>query len=126
MYVASTGEPPVLKKSSWKALSSLTIVQTSDTAFAGGTNIILYFKKDGGRAPPPYGSKVAFRKEPDSIKNFIAGSAFDYQRYCALKNIHYQVFLKADEYVVLGGKNRNAFHADAVQHSALGNQSITH
>lgn len=111
MYVASLGEPPLEKKSSWKSLSALVSLQCAGKAIDGGTNIILYFKKDSSRPPPVYGSKVAFSKQPDSIKNFITGSSFDYQRYCALKNIHYQVFLKADEYEVLKETEVNALQA---------------
>lgn len=111
VYVASLGEPPLEKKSSWKSLSSLTSLQSPVGVIDGGTNIILYFKKDSSRPPPVYGSRVAFLKDPDSIKNFIAGSAFDYQRYCALKNIHYQVFLKANEYVVLKEADGNVLQA---------------
>lgn len=111
IYVASLGEPPLEKKSSWKSLSVLLSIENDDSIIAARTNIILYFKKDSCRPPPVYGSRVAFSKQPDSIRNFTASSAFDYQRYCALKNIHYQVFLKADEYTMLEETDGNVLQA---------------
>ncbi|MBL7698426.1 MAG: ComEC/Rec2 family competence protein [Chitinophagaceae bacterium] len=107
IYVASIEEPPLKKKSSWKAQSVVSVI-TSDADISREQNILIYFRNDSIRPPPVYGSRIGFRKNPEPIKNFVANSPFDYKKYCALKNIHYQVFLGPSEYVVLEGSDKNA------------------
>lgn len=98
-YIVSVKEPPLERKSSFKALS---VLQQDLNA-----NVIVYFKKDSSRAPPAYGARVAFSKKPERIKNFLPGSSFNYERYCALKNIHYQVFLSPSQYIVMAESDSN-------------------
>ena len=105
VYVISLAESLSEKKSSWKALCRIEYIQNNNKILYPGTNILLYLKKDSFLNLPEYGSRVAFKKQPERIKNFVTGSSFDYQRYCALKNIHYQVFLKPSELIFLDGKN---------------------
>jgi len=103
-------EPPIEKKSSWKALCSFESLQTGDSLIEPETNLLLYIRKDSNARLPGYGNRIAFKKCPERIKNFIKGSPFDYARYCALKNIHYQVFIKPSEIVFLEGENKNRLY----------------
>jgi competence protein ComEC len=105
VYVISLVEPLSEKKSSWKALCRIEYIQNKNKIIYPGTNILLYIKKDSSLNHPEYGSRIAFKKQPERIKNFVTGSSFDYQRYCALKNIHYQIFLKPSDFIFLEGKN---------------------
>ena len=107
VYVISLAEPLSEKKSSWKALCRIEYIRNNNEIFYPGTNVLLYLKKDSIANFPLYGSRIAFKKPPERIKNFITGSSFDYQRYCALKNIHYQVFLKPSECIFLKGRISN-------------------
>jgi competence protein ComEC len=106
-YVAYVKEPPSEKKSSWKALCEIESIQTGDSNIQTSANLLLYIKKDSNAVLPGYGSRIAFRKTPERIKNFAGNSAFDYQRYCALKNIHYQVFIKPTEITFLDRQNKS-------------------
>jgi competence protein ComEC len=106
-YIASVKEPLSEKRSSWKAVCEIESIQTADSNIQTSTNLLLYIKKDSNAIFPVYGSRIAFRKTPERIKNFAEGSAFDYQRYCALKNIHYQVFIKPTELISLGQQNKS-------------------
>lgn len=72
-------------------------------------NILIYFRKDSLLTRPDYGSGIAFIKPLSPIENLPAFGTFDYKKYCALKNIHYQVFLKPDEFIVLGKKDISQF-----------------
>jgi competence protein ComEC len=109
-YIAHIREPPQEKKNSWKALAEVTCARADGKVICDGIDVIVYFTKDSSVTVPRYGDSIAFQKPPERIKNFVAGAAFDYQRYCALKNIHYQVFLRAGEYVRAGSRSTDAFH----------------
>lgn len=106
-YIVSLKEPPLEKKSSWKVMCNVEYIRKGNTDYHPETYLLIYIKKDSNLVLPQYGNRIAFRKKPEKIQNFIAGSSFDYQRYCALKNIHYQVFLKPSEIVYLPGNNAN-------------------
>lgn len=107
IYTVSLKEPLTERKSSWKALSSIESVQTSDTSYNCPADLLLYIKKDSNAILLSYGDRIAFQKRPERIKNFVDNSPFDYERYCALKNIHYQVFIKPSEIIPLQGKTGN-------------------
>jgi competence protein ComEC len=110
VYIVTLLEPLSEKKSSWKALCALESIRTADAVAMPSANLLLYIKKEGGIKLPHYGNRLAFKKPPERIKNFAEGSAFDYVRYCALKNIHYQVFLKPSDIILLEGENKSPLH----------------
>ena len=107
VYTVSLLEPLIEKTSSWKALCAMDSIRTADSIARPSTNLLLYIKKEAYANVPQYGSRLAFKKPPEKIKNFIEGGAFVYVRFCALKNIHYQVFLKPSEIMMLEGENKN-------------------
>lgn len=85
-------------------------MQTRDSIFTPSADLLLYIKKDSDALIPSFGDRIAFRKKPERIKNFIEGSSFDYQRYCALKNIHYQVFINPSEIICLNRNKTNSIN----------------
>ena len=106
-YILTLKEPLSQKKSSWKALCRLESIQTGDSIRKAQTHLLLYIKKTTTEPLLRYGDRIAIKKTPERIKNFIEGSSFDYQRYCALKNIHYQVFIKPSDIIYLKGTVKN-------------------
>lgn len=100
LFDATILEPPGERKATWKALASINIIQQGHERLCPETNIILYFRKEGLSPPVMYGQRLIIKKRPSRIENF-AHDSFDYARYCALKNIHFQVFLQAGDFVVL-------------------------
>jgi competence protein ComEC len=106
LSVATLTTPALERRSSWKADASFDVIRTVSSDHDPGTNLLIYFrKKDSVYRPPPYGSRIAFSKALRRIENFDGLAGFDYVRYCALKNIHYQVFLAPGDYVVLPGQH---------------------
>lgn len=63
-------------------------------------SIILYFEKDSLPDGLGMGSRVAFKKALQPIRNSGNPGAFNYQKYAAAKGWFFQVFLKNNEYVV--------------------------
>jgi competence protein ComEC len=107
-YIVSLKEPLTEKKSSWKALCAVECIQSRDTIIETQTDLLLYIKKDSNALLPRYGDKIAFRETPEPIRNFAKNSGFDYERYSALNNIHYQVFIKPSEIVFLSSTTATA------------------
>jgi len=98
--IVSIKEPLSEKPKSFKALTKSTHLSTG---------ILIYFRKDTALQQPKYGDRIAFVKPLSPIQNLPAFGTFDYKKYCTLKNIHYQVFLKPNEFIVLDGKDINQF-----------------
>jgi competence protein ComEC len=71
------------------------------------SKVLLYLRKDTALQRPQYGDRLVFTKPLENIRNRDPPSRFDYVRYCALKNIHYQVFLNTRDYQVLEPKERH-------------------
>jgi competence protein ComEC len=108
VYYVTISEPLSEKQSSWKVLATLNSIQNKKEKTSLSSGILLYFRKDSLNKNPSYGDRILFIKSPEKIKNTAAMKTFDYVRYCALKNIHYQVFLDHREFILLPGKNTNA------------------
>ena len=100
-FIVSVTEPPQEKKKTWKALAGIDGIKTIDGVIRPHSFLHIYFKKDSAAIIPHYGSRVLFNKKPERIKNSPVGSKFNYQEYCAIKNIHYQVFLRPGEFIFL-------------------------
>jgi competence protein ComEC len=105
--VAVIDEPPVEKRASWKSVARICSISNGARSIFPTSNVILYFRKDSVMAPPRYCDRVAFTKRLENIRNRDPPNRFDYVRYCALKNIHYQAFLKKNEYRLLAGNERH-------------------
>jgi competence protein ComEC len=103
-FIAVIDEPHVEKKASWKAVSRLIAINNGHVSLFPSSKLLLYFRKDSLLPCPRYGQQIFFAKSLENIRNRDPPGRFDYVRYCALKNIHYQVFLNAGEYEVLAAK----------------------
>lgn len=100
--LATLKGPPSEKPKSWKLNANINVDPQ--------IGMLIYFSKDNAnKTLPVYGQTIAFLKPPKRIENLPVFGDFDYKQYCALKNIHYQVFLHAEEYLVCPGMDRNPF-----------------
>lgn len=99
-------EPPIERPKSWKMEAELTVVRLKGREISPKVSVNMYFAKAGARLPRA-GDLVMFIKTPVEIENFTGrgnsgqNKNFDYKKYCARKQIYFQVFLKSDEYTVL-------------------------
>jgi competence protein ComEC len=105
LFSVCVTEPAVEKKSSWKTIGVVENIGNPGGNLQPATNLIVYFRKDTSIYVPVPGDRIAFTKMPQRISNFVAGSSFDYERYCALKNIHYQVFLTCEDFSLVNSGN---------------------
>ncbi|WP_315818390.1 DUF4131 domain-containing protein [Paraflavitalea speifideaquila] len=61
--------------------------------------ILLYFQKNSQPPHLQYGNQIMFIKTPEPISNTANPAAFNYEQYCAFKNIFHQVYLRKHEYI---------------------------
>ena len=104
---AVVGEPPLKRKSTWKAHASLQSVGNKTTE----GDILIYFRVEDAQKLPKYGDKIVFTQPLNTIKNFAGRKGFDYKRFCALKNIHYQVFLSENQFAIFPGRQVSLFRS---------------
>lgn len=105
--VISLKEPLTEKPASWKSTASIIYVgKPFQAGIRSGGDILVYFSKSS-RIKPEYGDRITFVKPLQSIKNSGNPGSFDYRQYCAFKGIHFQVYLKAGEFIILPAKERD-------------------
>jgi len=107
-YISVTlQEPLTAKANSYKALASVGSVLVNGQWVMVKGNILLYFKKDTAAAALQYGSQVIIQKTLQPITNSGNPGGFDYKKYCAWQDIHYQVYLQPKDYFVTGKLNKD-------------------
>ena len=103
-------EPLIEKERSYKAEAGIYAISVNDTITKTEGRIILYFKKDStlpGRLH--YGSAVTFSKILQPVANTGNPGAFDYKRYCLFQGITHQVFLGAEDFVIMPREYGSSF-----------------
>jgi competence protein ComEC len=109
VILATLKEPLSPKAKTFKALSSIQIIDRRDSLIKITGYIIIYFQKEDSIPNLHYGSQLIFTKQLQVIKNSGNPGSFDYRRYCEFQNIYFQVFLKSGEYKILSTTNQNFF-----------------
>lgn len=102
-------EPLSEKAKSYKSVASVALITDSHKVAPVKGDVILYFQKDSSVLQLDYGSQIIISKNLQPIKNSNNPGTFDYKRYAAFQDIYYQVYLKADEFVILNTKDEYAF-----------------
>lgn len=106
-WVITLQEPPVEKLRSYKALASVEAVLQGDTLQKVRGKVLLYFRKDSSLALRA-GDRLLVRDCFQPIRNIANPGTFNYQRYCSLKNIFFQAYLKKGDWQRLSA-HRPAF-----------------
>ena len=110
-FITVTVEEPLVEKAnSYKALATVTAVYKRITKQPAQGTLILYFKKDSLLPPLQYGSRLLLSRSLQEIKNAGNPGSFDYKTYSLFQGITHQVFLTAQDYVLLPGQDRSWLH----------------
>ncbi len=101
---------PIQKQKSYKCLAQINWLTKDHTCFNENERIFIYFSKKPDPRQYSRGSLIIFSKELRPIENFKSLSEFDYKKYCHLRHIYSQVFLKENEYSLIDNeKERSLF-----------------
>jgi len=92
---------PVQKQNLYKCSAQVKWLTKDHTCFNENERIFVYFSKKPDPRQYSRGSLIIFRKELRRIENFQSTSDFDYKKYCHLRHIYSQVFLKENEYLLI-------------------------
>ena len=109
VLIVSLQEDPIQKNKSYKALASAEWLYNGDSLKKVKGDLIIYFQKDSTIKDFTYGQQIVIEKELQSIQNAGNPGGFDYKRFCLFQGITHQVYLKADEFVLLPGKKVHWF-----------------
>ena len=105
VLLAVLDEPLVEKTRSYKAIASARFILDNGKPVAAEGKIILYFKKDSVPPSLSQGSQIIINKPLQLIKNSGNPGGFDYKRYSLFHGVTHQVFLSAEDYILLDNKN---------------------
>jgi competence protein ComEC len=108
--IASIEEPLSEKNNSYRTLASVqAIVRSNGVMKVSKGKILIYIEKEAQSSFVGYGDQLVILKSLQPVSNAGNPGGFDYRRYCALRNIYHQVYLKHGEYVIMKVKNENVF-----------------
>ncbi|MGN6800560.1 MAG: ComEC/Rec2 family competence protein [Ginsengibacter sp.] len=107
LIVATISEPPQEKAKSFKAVAIVNKVLKNDSLHRTQGKILLYFQKSERSQNLKYGDRVVVNKVLSPIFNSGNPAAFDYQQYCAFRQIYRQAYVKENQWQKLAGKNEN-------------------
>jgi competence protein ComEC len=97
---------PVSKQHSLKCIAEIEGLIRNQACFHENEKIFVYFKNtDTNRILT--GCLIILQKQPEQIAN-PKNSDFDYIKYCLLRHIYAQVFLKEDEYAIIQRVQENS------------------
>ncbi len=103
-------EPPLEKPNSYKAEAKVLFVQNGDSTIPVNGRIILYFAKTAYPSLA-YGNRLWVNASIQAIKNSGNPGAFNYERYAAFQGLYHTAYLRAGDYKVLEGEDKNRFYA---------------
>lgn len=91
---------PVKRKNSYKCIANISWLVENRTAFYESEKMLLYFKNDPLIHQVSAGSWIITRNILQPIENFKSFD-FDYRKFCRLRHIYSQLFLKEKNYALI-------------------------
>jgi competence protein ComEC len=97
------------KPNSYKAEAAVDAIKTANNWQPVKGTIILYFKKDSVKPTLSYGNQIIINTNLQRVINAGNPGGFNYAQYCAFQQIHYQVFLNNNSFILTQKNNANTF-----------------
>jgi len=91
---------PVQKKNTYKCLARIDWLIKNQNCYYQNERILVYFNKNHCSGPITAGSRIVTCKALRPIEN-LNSFHFDYIKYCHLRHIYAQVFLRENEFSIL-------------------------
>ncbi len=98
---------PVSKQNSLKCTGRILWLIKDQSCFHENEKILIYLLKKTEQTDLTEGSRMIFRKNLQPIVNY-KNSAFDYKKYCRLRHIYAQVYLKENDFSIINAKKTNS------------------
>jgi competence protein ComEC len=97
---------PVPRQNSYKCLARINWLIKNDTCYYANEKLLVYFSPRPDTGLLTAGSKIFIHKSLQPVENF-KNNGFDYKKYCRLKHIYSQVFIKENDFLFAGKQNEN-------------------
>ena len=107
--IVTLQENLAIKEKSYKAQATVEAVYKNNQWQQVEGDVLLYFKKDSTIPNIHYGSQILITKNIAGIINSGNPGGFNYAQYCSFQDIHYQGFLRDDDYTILSSTKTNWF-----------------
>lgn len=91
---------PVPKRSSYKCLARIEYLVKNETCFYENEKVLIYFNNEQHPFQVTGSSWIITGKTLQPIENFKSLD-FDYKKYCRLRHIYSQLYLKENEYLIV-------------------------
>lgn len=113
IFIGRLIEPAKETEKSIKIILEMAEYQTDYVWHPSTANVILYAKKDSLSKLLEYGDLITFNTNFKTIKNSGNPDEFDYKKYLANKNIHFQSYLNTDNWKLIATDQGNMVYATA-------------
>ncbi|CAN5867060.1 ComEC/Rec2 family competence protein [soil metagenome] len=104
-------EPLVEKERSFKADGYVEALINDNKIIPVKGKLLVYLSKDSNTAALCYGDRILLRKPLQAIRNSGNPGAFNYECYAAFHQTFHNVFLTANDWKLMPGKNASPFHS---------------
>ncbi len=108
-YVAEVVSEPVSTEKSVKMILRLEYVVSNDTVQVNGTRVMAFFKRDSLSQRLQYGDIVVFNGKPTAPEGPENPEEFDYASFLALNDVYAMVFLRQDDWNLLGSEEGSIY-----------------
>lgn len=110
-------EPPSEKERSIKLILKANSIKNSDAIQEFDCKILAYIAKDSSSLALKLGDEIVFKSRINTPNAPTNPHAFDYKKYLAFKRIHYQTYIRNDDWHLLdnGRGNKLKLWADQIR-----------
>jgi len=112
-FIGELIEPIKETEKSIKIILKITEYQIDSTWKQSTAKVIIYSKKDSLSKLLEYGDLITFNTNFKAIKNSGNPDEFDYKKYLANKNIHFQAYLDTGNWNLIANNQGNIVYATA-------------
>ncbi len=100
--IVQVARPIEIKANSFKTVANIIAIETNNSWTTATGKVMLYFLKDSLAAKIQYGDRLIIYSTLASPLLPANPGEFDYSKYLARKNIHFQSFVRSDGWTKIG------------------------
>ncbi len=113
IFIGRLLEPVKETEKSIKIILEIKEYQSDSVWTSSSEKVIIYAEKDSLSKLLAYGDLITFKSRFNAIKNYGNPDEFDYKKYLANKNIHFQTYLNTGHWKFIANNKGNVIYASA-------------
>ncbi len=108
-------EAPIVKGKNLRFEAELKELNSNDSWLRVKGKVLVYIRIDSLISTPSYGDLLLISKIPQELSPPLNPGPFDFQKWLNRREIYHQLFLKSDDYLIVGHDQGNALLATAIK-----------